>query len=471
MSSPNPGSRLDESDAFLSPRSSDPFAAPDPLSDSDEEADSTIGRAARRTRPTIQERLDLEQGVSSQTSTYREADSYGDSGSGTVKGVVRDEDDHDEDDDEPPQSLLYESTASDRDISPNKNPTRQSYPQRQPEIPDARRRSLEQRFHDTRRDNAGSPFIAPVEDDETAAQIDERDFGSSSTPQPYERSRTRFAATGDGLSISPNKRVSGSPGSASPSTPHATVAQPSPMRGRSSGKATRSTTTSTSMSTFRSNSASPPPDLLESGSISSDLESLELGNNSRRANRRSTLAERDVQQPLLPMPVTSTQGIQPQLMEDRSMEAGPSRARGQGDAVDLAYSVDVSKPLNGRDDAKDDVNGPVSSSGRKKKQHRRRRDKEGNRSRLSSRSAARLDSGRGDMGWMKDAGRNLSERERALWIWVNVVDLDGYLQEVNFRQESLSGKEADDWVSQQVYEYYVGKGLYCIALRRILNLL
>jgi hypothetical protein len=171
------------------------------------------------------------------------------------------------------------------------------------------------------------------------------------------------------------------------------------------------------------------------------------------------------------MPVTSTQGIQPQLMEDRSMEAGPSRARGQGDAIDLAYSIDASKPSNGRDDAKDDANGPVPSSGRKKKQHRRRQDKEGNRSRLSSRSAARLDSGRGDMGWMKDAGRNLSERERALWIWVNVVDLDGYLQEVNFRQESLSGKEADDWVSQQVYEYYVGKGLYCIALRRILNLL
>lgn len=31
---------------------------------------------------------------------------------------------------------------------------------------------------------------------------------------------------------------------------------------------------------------------------------------------------------------------------------------------------------------------------------------------------------------MKQAGKNLSERERALWIWVNVVDLDGYLQEV-----------------------------------------
>jgi hypothetical protein len=174
------------------------------------------------------------------------------------------------------------------------------------------------------------------------------------------------------------------------------------------------------------------------------------------------------------MPVTSAQGIQPQLMEDGSMEAGPSRARGQGDAVDLAYSVDASKPLNGRDDARDDDKGPVLSSERKKKQHRRRRDKEGNRSRLSSRSAARLDSGRGDMGWMKDAGRNLSERERALWIWVNVVDLDGYLQEVNSWQESLSEKKlTTDSVGmlQQVYEYYVGKGLYCIALRRILNLL
>ncbi|WWD18817.1 hypothetical protein CI109_103272 [Kwoniella shandongensis] len=45
----------------------------------------------------------------------------------------------------------------------------------------------------------------------------------------------------------------------------------------------------------------------------------------------------------------------------------------------------------------------------------------------------------------------LNDYEKALWKWVNVEDLDGFLQEV--------------------YEYYKGKGIYCIALARVLNLL
>ncbi|EIW67742.1 hypothetical protein TREMEDRAFT_45223 [Tremella mesenterica DSM 1558] len=45
----------------------------------------------------------------------------------------------------------------------------------------------------------------------------------------------------------------------------------------------------------------------------------------------------------------------------------------------------------------------------------------------------------------------LNEYEKALWKWVNVDDLDGFLQEV--------------------YDYYKGKGIYCIALARALNLL
>ena len=45
----------------------------------------------------------------------------------------------------------------------------------------------------------------------------------------------------------------------------------------------------------------------------------------------------------------------------------------------------------------------------------------------------------------------LDDYQRALWNWVNVEDLDGFLQEV--------------------YAYYKGKGIYCIALARVLNLL
>ncbi|EPQ57867.1 APG9-domain-containing protein [Gloeophyllum trabeum ATCC 11539] len=47
--------------------------------------------------------------------------------------------------------------------------------------------------------------------------------------------------------------------------------------------------------------------------------------------------------------------------------------------------------------------------------------------------------------------RGLDAYERALWNWVNVYNLDAFLQEV--------------------YAYYEGKGIYCIALERGLNLL
>ncbi|KDQ60878.1 hypothetical protein JAAARDRAFT_151722 [Jaapia argillacea MUCL 33604] len=47
--------------------------------------------------------------------------------------------------------------------------------------------------------------------------------------------------------------------------------------------------------------------------------------------------------------------------------------------------------------------------------------------------------------------RGLDAYERALWNWVNVYNLDAFLQEV--------------------YYYYEGKGIYCIALARGLNLL
>jgi autophagy-related protein 9 len=47
--------------------------------------------------------------------------------------------------------------------------------------------------------------------------------------------------------------------------------------------------------------------------------------------------------------------------------------------------------------------------------------------------------------------RGLDAYERALWNWVNVYNLDGFLQEV--------------------YLYYHGKGIYSIALKRGLNLL
>lgn len=424
----DPGSPSGDPDAFLSPRAPDPFAVPDPLSDSDDETpQSTIGRADQRNRTKARRPDDAEESSHRGSPTYRDADSFSDSRSGTIRKAVPEEED---DDDEPPQSLLYESTTSGRRTSPNKPAQHGIYQESSPRAPGSGRRSGELRLRETTRQNTGSPFIEQVEDDEVEEPGNDRDLGSSSTPQSYERSRTRFDTAGQGGSVNPNMRLTGSAGSASPTTPHAALAQPSPIRGRGSGKATRSTTTSTSLSTFRSNSASPPPDLLESGSISSDLESLELGNNNRRPGRRARLADSSVQRPLLPAPVTAPQTGQIPGLSDEVVDAGPSRNHGRTDDTDLTSLSRKANDQGDRTDARDNINGSPLPPERKKKHRRKRHDREGNRSRLSSRSGGQADSRSDDTGWIKDAGRNLSERERTLWIWVNVVDLDGYLQEV-----------------------------------------
>ncbi|GAA5965569.1 hypothetical protein JCM21900_005159 [Sporobolomyces salmonicolor] len=57
----------------------------------------------------------------------------------------------------------------------------------------------------------------------------------------------------------------------------------------------------------------------------------------------------------------------------------------------------------------------------------------------------------GILGGGGRAAFGMSAKERALWRWVNVEDLDGFLH--------------------QVYIYYVGKGIWAIGLERILNLL
>ncbi|PPQ98846.1 hypothetical protein CVT24_003400 [Panaeolus cyanescens] len=58
---------------------------------------------------------------------------------------------------------------------------------------------------------------------------------------------------------------------------------------------------------------------------------------------------------------------------------------------------------------------------------------------------------RGTSTRQKPVMRGLDEYEKALWNWVNVYNLDAFLQEV--------------------YQYYEGKGVYSIALSRGLNLL
>jgi hypothetical protein len=444
MSSPIRKSTMTDSEGFTSPRT-DPFAiGPDPLSDSEEEEDerapSTIKRSHRAPRPSILSNLEDSTPPDDilQPSTYRDADSYAEGRTSTVKGQSRDYEagNADDEDDDPPASIMYESEKETNQTYPQAESSgvgnEQSRSNYRADRHIANRNSLDVVRRDMERGDASSPFINSIENEVETGQIrSDRDLGSSSTPQPYERSRTRFSSGSKTSAVISNSRLSGSSGSNSPPrTPQAPIAHSSPVRGRGN-KPTRSTmTTSTSMSTFRSNSASPPPDLLESGSISSDLESLELGNGGRRSGRKSKVVDRTAERPLLPVPVTAPQATP---FRDSLPEAGPSRAY---DRYEMEANVD---DAFNRPDARDDINskaeaGSTSRTERKKRHRRRHKDKDATRSRHDARSDSRggSEGSRSESKWMKQAGKNLSERERALWIWVNVVDLDGYLQEVRF---------------------------------------
>jgi len=80
------------------------------------------------------------------------------------------------------------------------------------------------------------------------------------------------------------------------------------------------------------------------------------------------------------------------------------------------------------------------------------------------------------LGMVKGGGTKktgLDAHEKALWKWVNVDDLDGFLQEVGLavRFSLVKLLWSADWLILQVYAYFKGKGIYCIALARVLNLL
>jgi len=72
---------------------------------------------------------------------------------------------------------------------------------------------------------------------------------------------------------------------------------------------------------------------------------------------------------------------------------------------------------------------------------------------LSTRNGVSLGGGPvgGVLGGPRGAALGMGPKERALWRWVNVDDLDAFLG--------------------QVYGYYTGKGIWAIALAKLLNLL
>lgn len=333
-------------------------------------------------------------------------------------------------DDEPPRSLLYETPHQSRLVGPD-HPHRGSSndadgpfeaAQSGSNSPSGTPTTMMSHRYDERKDP-------------------ERDLESSSTPQPsHPRNHTHATHPSTEAFFSP------------PSTNvEEQLQRTSSMRGRSTRKDVRPSQTpiaSTSQDTFRSNSASPPPDLLESGSTSSELESLHLGNRKSRKRTgkqsRHQAGSRDkaAKQPLLPPPVTSGSPQSP------TTQAGPSRAH-QGNPYEHLRSYDDESSLQ-RPDAIDNVNQVAYRKG--KRGHRNHRKFQSRKSQIdvaiqedgdelaldgkpaseTDRKTRRKRSRTHDsQAWIKSAGKNLTDKEKAMWMWVNVVDLDGYLQEVS----------------------------------------
>lgn len=249
-----------------------------------------------------------------------------------------------------------------------------------------------------------------------ASQADEiEDLDSSATPQPFDSLRRTHPTA---LSSDSSQLIRGRQENTGRFVPSV---YPSVLQ---------STGTST---LFRSRSTSPPVELLESLRSASlnreDHETLSPQNQGDSRNRYTDQAQ--------------SQTSQSRKGKERVLDGSPGisthdrhlrRSLG-GSNTTLPAQSERNEPPTQTEGVSDDFSDPeydenealARPGSRKSRGAIFRRDK-------------RLDPARG-----------LSDRQKALWTWVNVVDLDGYLQEV--------------------YEYYIGQGIYCIALRRILNLL
>lgn len=210
----------------------------------------------------------------------------------------------------------------------------------------------------------------------------------------------------------------------------------------------------------RDNSASPPPDLLRSRS-SSGSSSNHLSPNHR--TRRSDDTFRDAaaeKRDLLPLPVTAVKGTSRRKQEPLQDFASRSMMR------DIIFDAQDS-------DLRDSTPQSRKPKVEKQRHHHKRRhyrkhhsdrppaaddpqtldesaypaeayDDDPHAMLMSTRSTnnSSRTSGKRKRRSRKtvDPTAGLSERERAMWGWANVVDLDGYLQEVSFR---ISGSSSE----------------------------
>lgn len=283
----------------------------------------------------------------------------------------------------------------------------------------------------------------------------DRDLGSSSTPQPYDSvSRHQSRASHAPAQQWKGKGKDVGDLSSSASRRAADYIAPSAI-----AEGSRIMDPFMQDSSIRDESASPIDSRRESRSPS--VSSIELGTaqGKRLQDRpRDAAAEK---RNLLPLPVTSSSGnAKRRSSEDRRLASSS-----------LHSSVPVGEVLFEAEeqDNQEKTRQPKKSKPERhrhhKKRHHRKHDRVDDEFTSEERTtypaeefdddpqamlmSARSDRNESRAGKRKrgkrrhDATANLSEREKALWLWANVVDLDGYLQEVSWMKAVLEGTFAE----------------------------
>lgn len=364
-------------------------------------------------------------------------------------------------DDEPPQSLLFGLVAgSNASISPERVPNSGSHADERtpadsdiPTIdPESSAATAEQSMYMSYRPSS-SGNSQPVQSSSTSTVRSDGkkgvNLGSSSTSTSHGVSRSTGEHQGIDTSSADYKGKDKGKGKGRAVMDDSTVPSMNLASFDASNQADRGRNSdpdhSMKHALSRANSASPPPDLLMSPS--SSVSSIGLSTKHHRGIPRDAAAEK---QSLLPLPVTT-----PHTTSSNTMD-GSSRV---GQSVDNSSTQDVifdAKSERRREKKRS------STKSRTERHHHRQAKRHHKHSRVveygendrgeDGEQYSDDDAGNDDQHAMLmssflnrndsrtgrhkrsrkrvDPTAGLSEREKALWVWANVTDLDGYLQEV-----------------------------------------
>ncbi|KAJ9117022.1 hypothetical protein QFC22_004680 [Naganishia vaughanmartiniae] len=359
------------------------------------------------------------------------------------------------DDNEPPESLLFGLAAdSCADISPGRLPNSRSIVDDStpadsdiPTIdPESRAATAEQSMYMSYRPSS-SANSQPVQSSSTSTVRSDTkkgaNLGSSSTSTSHDFSRRTGQQQGIGKPAMDRKGKGKAQLNNSTETLLNLVS--SDVRDKADrGRISDVNHPVHNVAPSRANSASPPPDLLISPS---SVSSIGLSTKPHHSIPRDAAAEK---RNLLPLPVTTPHTIAGNRMEGSSMV---------GHVLGSSSTGDVIFDANGEHRKEKKRSSTKSRTERHHHRHSKRhhkhsrameyedndREEDGEQysnddaggydqrtmimSSLSNRNESRTGKHKRSRKRV-DPTAGLSEREKALWVWANVTDLDGYLQEV-----------------------------------------